>query len=440
MIRRWFISILLSLTLPSLCAAQSLEPLTVEKCMELAIQNNVRTKLAHADTDFARGHSLREAADLLPQITAAVSQTHVYRENLKALGFSELPGVPSLIGPFNTFDARVRLTQNLLDLEAWYQHRSAQESWKIADLTENLVESQVAAAAALAFMEAYRAEQAIEAAQAGQELAQRLLTLAVEKRRTGSAASIEVARARTREAEEQLRVVDAQTASEEALLRLKHVIGFPLVQNVTLVEPPANPGQPVPSEKEALDTAARERLELQIVQADVDSSEYSLKSARSQHLPTVTAMGDVAFSGNDPDSDAKLVGSLGVGLQMPIFEGRRVTGKVIEAEARKTQADARRNDTRTQVEEDVRISLFHMSAATNRVRTTTMALSLAEAELKLARERYEAGVGDNVDVVNAQTVLARNQDAHVNATTGLKVARINLALALGCLNRSHLSF
>jgi outer membrane protein len=56
---------------------------------------------------------------------------------------------------------------------------------------------------------------------------------------------------------------------------------------------------------------------------------------------------------------------------------------------------------------------------------------LAEAELKMARDRFSAGAGDNVEVVAAQEALARGQDSRVAALAGYQVSRVNLAMAVG---------
>ncbi len=48
-------------------------------------------------------------------------------ENLAAFGFSSFPGVPSVIGPFNLFDARARYSQTVVDFKLLHELRSAAE-------------------------------------------------------------------------------------------------------------------------------------------------------------------------------------------------------------------------------------------------------------------------------------------------------------------------
>ncbi len=412
-------------------AAELAMPLTIQQVTRLAVDHYVTLKLARASTMVERGKQLQETADLLPHLLATVSQSHIYRENLAVMGITGNL-FPMLVGPFNVFDARLRLTQTLFDLSDWDRRSAAAESTRAAELTEQLVAEEVAATAGLSYLEAARAKEAIEAAQAGVELADRLLRLAQDRHEAGSATGLDVARALTRAAEEKLRVLDAQTASQEALLQVKHLAAIPLSRSIEIQDPPMELVKNFPSgEPEAVQAALNDRLELKVAETQLKSREERVKAARAERLPSVAGSGEIAFSGNTPSKNDYLVGNIGVGLSMPLFEGRAITGKVIEAEGERQKAEARLSDLRIQVEEDVRLSLQKLKDAADRVSTTAQASELADRELTLAQDRFRAGVGDNVEIVNAQTILARNQDAHVAAQAQYRMVQINLALALG---------
>jgi outer membrane protein TolC len=83
------------------------------------------------------------------------------------------------------------------------------------------------------------------------------------------------------------------------------------------------------------------------------------------------------------------------------------------------------------VEQDVRLALQTLATAAEQVRAAGQALVLAERELQMARDRFAAGLGDNIEVVNAQTSLADARDAQITALTTHTAARINLASATG---------
>jgi len=86
---------------------------------------------------------------------------------------------------------------------------------------------------------------------------------------------------------------------------------------------------------------------------------------------------------------------------------------------------------RGQVEEDVRLALSNIRTAAVQVRAADESAQLAERELEMARDRFRAGVADNLEVINAQTALANARDAQVAALAEYNAARLNLAAALG---------
>ena len=79
----------------------------------------------------------------------------------------------------------------------------------------------------------------------------------------------------------------------------------------------------------------------------------------------------------------------------------------------------------------MRLALTTLRTAAAQVRAADESVMLAQRELEMARDRFRAGVGDNLEVVTAQTSLANARDAQVTALAQHNAARLNLAAALG---------
>jgi outer membrane protein len=302
---------------------------------------------------------------------------------------------------------------------------------KVAALQENLAREQVASAAALAYVESLRTSRAVEAAQSDLALSQSLYDQARDQHGAGTSTGVDVARAETRMAEDNVRLIRARVEAHNAELRLKRVTGLPLGQAVALADPlQAAAFSPLPEEK-AVGLAGEQRIELQLYQERIRADDLSLRAAKAQHVPSITGTADYGYSGNLPDNSAARTGSIGVGLELPIFFGGQIHGQVVEAEARKKKSEALYHDTFQQVEEDVRLALDTLTEETEEVKTTALAVNLAERELQMARDRYAAGAGDNIQVTSAQTSLAEAKDQDVDALARFNTARINLAMSLG---------
>ena len=418
---------------PGKSAGAKKDGLDITQSINLALNNNLYIKLAAASSNAQRAEALAAAARLLPQVEFAISQERTLKENLAAVGFGGYvpPGVSSMIGPFNTFDARLRLVASVLDLSSRGLAKSKKEEEKIAVLRLELVKEQVTAAAALAYLDVLRCAAAENSAAAGKDLAASLKELAENKHYAGTATGLDVVRAKTREAEESLRVIRARTALEEARLRFKHILGLPLAGEVTPTEElsfsPARPFDPV----RAVTAALSARLEIAIAKTELSAGEYALDAAKGARLPVVNVSGSAAMSGANPDHEIKLVGDMGISARLPIFAGGRLDAGIDKASAIMTQAESRLNDASVQVEEEVRIAIYRRNASTEEVETASMTVTLAEQELEMARNRFAAGVGDNEELVNAQTSLSRARDSRVDALSRHKEANIRLTLALG---------
>src|SRR5438046_1109903 len=109
-------------------------PLSIMDAIGLGLKHNLGLILNQSGTESARAARIRALSDLLPNITGSVRE-NVQQINLKAFGFPLPPGSPSVVGPFSTFDVRAALSQNLFDLHALNNTRSAGAEVKASEFT-----------------------------------------------------------------------------------------------------------------------------------------------------------------------------------------------------------------------------------------------------------------------------------------------------------------
>ncbi len=418
-------------------AAEASVALSVEQAIEQAIETNLATRLAQASSAEARGRVIQATASLLPQLIGTISQQRVFKLNLEAEGFNSSPLIPNtVIGPFNVFDARIQLVQQVLDVNAIWLTKQASADARAARLGEDLAAEQVASAAALAFIEDLRAVRDVQDAQANWELAQRLSELAQHQHDAGLATAVDLARAETRVAVDHENLIQAELAAYLADLRLKRIVGLPLPERIAPADSGGGPPTEIPDEAAALAKAQSDRIELQVTRERLKAEAYGLSAAKAGYLPTITARADYGFSGSLPDGSAR-TGSISGALNFPIFSGRLTSGQVKEAKGRRDAAQSQDEDARIQVEEDVRIALHTLFAEKDDVDAAETRRQSAERELDGARSRYGAGAGDNIQVVSAQAALADALKARADARARYASASVNLAAALGHARTFH---
>ena len=155
------------------------------------------------------------------------------------------------------------------------------------------------------------------------------------------------------------------------------------------------------------------------------------KATEADLLPSVSAFGDYGSSGLKPNDVDYPTRSVGVRLDVPIFNGGRTRSEMKIAASRQRESDAQLRDVRAAVEKDVRQALLNVKTREEQVRAADEAASLATQELQLAQDRFKNGVADNIEVVNAQTALENARLVVVSSLAQFNIARLNLASALG---------
>jgi outer membrane protein len=412
--------------------------LSVEQAIQTAIRTNLATHLAQAASVEARGRVIQANAALLPQFIGTLSEQRIFKLNLAIDGFNSSPLIPNpVIGPYDIFDARIQLVQQLLDMNSIWLSKEASANVRAARWDEDLAAEQIAAAAALAYIEDLRALQDVDDAESNLTLSLRLSTQAHHQHDAGLATAVDLARADTRVAVDHENLIQAQLAAYLAELRLKRIVGLPLRTPLSLTDRDGAAPAAGPEEASALAEAQSDRIELKMTQEQLKAESYGLAAAKSGYLPTITAKADYGFSGNVPEGSAR-TGSVGGYLAFPLFNGGLTHGQIKEARGKKSAAQSQDDDTRIQVEEDIRTALRTLSAEKDDVDAAETRKELAERELTLARNRYGTGAGDNIQVVSAQASLADALKAWTDARARYASARVNVAAALGHARSFHL--
>jgi outer membrane protein TolC len=407
--------------------------LSLEQAITLALENNLATLLAQEREKEARGFQKESLAGLLPNISGAAYQASI-TENLAALGFTpgSFPGFnSSFIGPFRNFDARVRLQQTIFSLSALRNYQAGRAGVRVTQMEADLAREQVATVTALAYLETMRTDRSVAAAEANVTLAQTLFVLARDQRDAGIASGVDVTRAETRLAQEQVRFSRAQTDSEVARLQLQRIVGLPLGSSFTLTDPLRFAVDNLPAIENAVATAEDNRAEVRVASAEVTVNDYEKRAARAEQLPWLEFLGDYGVSGTTPVTSALPTRRYAIQLNVPIFNGGLTRGRIQVASSRERQAELQLASIRGQVEEDVRLAYSGLRTTADTVRAAELEVTLAEREMEMARDRFRAGLGDNIELVTAQAALANARLDEVTALALHNGARLNLAAALG---------
>jgi outer membrane protein TolC len=127
-------------------------------------------------------------------------------------------------------------------------------------------------------------------------------------------------------------------------------------------------------------------------------------------------------------------------LHVPVFQGGRVRGKVLEADALLRQRRSELDDLRGRIDYDVRRAFLDLKASGDEVQVAESALSLAREQVKQAQDRFSAGVTDSLEVVQAEEALATADENYISSLYNYNLAKGSLARALGMAEQSLKQF
>jgi len=178
--------------------------------------------------------------------------------------------------------------------------------------------------------------------------------------------------------------------------------------------------------------ARRRRPDLKAAEAQLKAAQAGIDAARGAGLPTVVLgagqtwqdAGGISGHGN----------SLGLTLNLPLFSGFGTTYRVRAAQAQSESLAAQRDQLSQQVALDVWRAYQSLTTAGQSLKTTADLLASAEQSERVALGRYKAGVGNILDVLNAQSALAAARQQRIQALLDWRVYRAALAQALGNLD------
>jgi outer membrane protein TolC len=418
------------------CAQTAVTPrgLTLAQAVDQALKNNLQAKLAEeriAESRAQRGIGL---SALLPNIAGAAYQMNL-TENLAAQGLSasafHFPGLPAFIGPYDSFDARIRMVQSLFNLASIRRYQAARYGVQLAEQQRRLAEQQVTTATTLAYIALLDAGQSVAAAEANVQLARQLLDLAANQRNAGIATGLDVARAETHLASQQVQLAEVRTNLDTARLNLLRTIGAPLYAQLSPADAMRFEPQPPPEAGEAIRQALGSRLELSVASEQLRIAEAERKAAIGEWAPSVSAFGDYGSSGLKPNEVDLPTRSIGIRIDVPIFNGGRTRSEVQAAISQVRQAEMQLSDLRAAVEKDLRQALDNLATREEQMRAAQRNLDLAQRELALAQDRFRNGVADNIEVTTAQTALEDARQIAVSSLAQFNIARLNLFSALG---------
>ena len=411
--------------------------LTLDQAVGLALKQNPTAQIAILQAAQSEQDKNIARADLLPQANAKISD-EAQKVNLQAQfgGKAPFPGFPKTLGPYQVFSAGPSFGTPVFDLALWRRYQAAQSTVNSSKANSLSTREQVILLVVSQYIGTLRAVANVEASQSRVSLAQALYDQAADLQKEGVGTGIDTLRANVELQNEKQRLIEAETDRETSLFALSRLLNLDPRQAIELADSLSFYDTPQPEIEASMEAALSARQEWKALESQIAAAEYQKKASQDSRLPSLRFDGDFAYVGTSGNTTLPTY-TYQASVNMPLFTGGRIHAETVRADLEIKKLDQQKDDLRNQIALDVKTALLNLQSARNEVQVANLGVQLSKEEVDQARDRFKAGVANNIEVIQAQDSLSRANDNQIVALYRFNQARADLARSIGQMEKVY---
>ncbi|HET7212738.1 MAG TPA: TolC family protein [Terriglobia bacterium] len=422
--------------LPGNAAAGAVR-LTLDQAVSLALKQNPTAQIAI----LAAAQSVQDKnlalADLLPQVNARISD-EAQKVNLLAQfgGKTPFPGFPKSLGPYQLFSAGPSVSAPVFDLTLWRKYQAARETMQASKASSLSTREQVILLVVSQYIGTLRAVANVQASESRVQLAQALYDQAADLQKEGVGTGIDTLRANVELQNEKQRLLEAQDEKATSTFGLSRLLNLDPRQDIELADSLSFFDTPQPEVGASIDEALAGREEWKSLEAQLRAAGAEKQAAQYSRLPSVRFDGNFAYLGSSSSTTLPTY-NYEASVNLPLFTGGRIHAEVVRADLEIRKLQQQEDDLRNQIALDVKTALINLDSARNQVQVANLGVQLSKEEVDQARDRFKAGVANNIEVIQAQDSLARANDNQIAALYRFNQARADYARSIGQMEKVY---
>jgi outer membrane protein len=412
--------------------------LTLPAAEHAALEEQPQLRVARAQTAVAQAAAEQLKSPLLPQVTGVAQYGHEWGA-FRTLG----SGVPptgtggtsnstSLANTFDTYTFGVSASQLIYDFgQTSEKYVAARDTAEAQRYEEQVTRLNIVSTVRQAYFTARANKELVDVAKETLDNQLKHLVQVNAFVTVGTQPEIALAQQKAAVANAKVQLIASQNNYDTAKAQLNEAAGLVggTEYDVTDEQEP-----PIDDEEQPLETLVEKafaaRPELANLWKQEESEHASIRSAKGGYGPSLSATGGASESAILPASPSPNA-NIGVTLTWLIFQGGLTKATVRAAEANLTSITATRDLTRLQIQLGVNTAQLAVRAAKATIGAADDAATSAHEQLRLAEQRYATGVGNIIELDDAQVAYTSAAAQVVQARYNLASARAQLLAALG---------
>lgn len=421
------------------------ENISLKQAIKYALENKADAVKAGLDIENAK-HQISEArSGALPQLDATGSLTYnpILQETALPGDFLGEPGEIFLVPFGQKWGANIgaQVQQTLFNQQVFVGLKAAQTTKEFYQINQKLTDEQLIENVSTAYYDVFSAQQQLETIDSSYKSTKKIKEVISGLYDNGLAKKIDLDRIKvkiTNLETARSKLINGVTQQENAL---KFYIGMPIEQPITLVDTDLEVKPPVLEQE----MDAEERTEIQSLNKQKSLMEYSIKAEKAANYPSLALVGNYAWQAT---GDKFPIGkgendmvywtdyaSLGLQLNIPIFNGLRTKSKVNQRKIELETLKADIKDSKLGMDLDYENAKTQMENSLNTIKDQESNLELARSVLDDTQNNYENGLSSLTDLLEAENELVEAKNNYTDALLDYKKAEIQVFKAKGELEK-----
>ena len=402
------------------------EPWSLAKALQTVEGANVNVLLSREAAAQALAAANQQRAGLLPNIALSAQQRRTELVSVAASG--TLTQTPAT----NRFDGKLTGSLALLNPQQIAAYRSSRVGVAVAEADYLATVQSVMSLVAQTFFTHLRNLRRIDVLDANTARAKALVDLARNQLNAGVATQIDVTRAESLLAQAEQARLQQDTVVYQSAVLLQRLLDLDPARLLALADFEVRRVNAGIFAEGFEQTTFMKRADWLRAQKALEQAKLDVKTARFERLPILGLGGEYGYVATEVlDSTTKQAWFAGATVTMPIFDGLKSSADQRAALSRQRSQTARLKNLELQISTELRLATQDASSRFTQIAVAEKSLRLAEQELDLAQKRFQQGVADNREIIEAQNRLAVASDGLVEAVYQYNLSRVELARSKG---------
>ncbi|WP_454060449.1 TolC family protein [Elizabethkingia ursingii] len=421
--------------------ANAQQTVSLKNAIQYALQNKADAIKAQLNVRNSEYQIAEAKAGALPTLTGtgALNYNPILQKTPLPGDLIGQPGTVVMV-PFGqkwNSNIGVSLQQALFNQQVFIGLKAAKTTKEFYQINKQLTEEQVIEKVSTAYYQVFSQQQKLEAVQSSYESTLKARNIIKSLFENGLAKKVDLDRTNvnlTNLETNRSQLKNSVTLQENAL---KFYMGMPIEEPISLVKEDVQINPQLLTDQINTDN----RTEVRVLEKKKQLLQYNVKATQAAYYPTLSLIGNYAWQGFGPKfpiGPGKSQGvywsdyaSVGLSLNIPIFNGFLTKSKVDQAKIQLETLEQDLKDTKLNMSLDYRNAKAQMENSLDAIKNQTANMELAQTVLDNTRSNYQYGLATLTELLDAENALVQAKNNYSNSLYDYKVAEVQLYKAQG---------